>query len=55
MNRMLISSTITDIKKIKNMGRELNEFLAKLDDCFSRKEPRENQRIYIKGQLSDLL
>lgn len=43
-----------DIKQIKNMGRELNKFLAKFDDCFSRSESRQNLRTYIKGQLSDL-
>jgi len=43
-----------DIKQIKNMGRELNKFLAKFDDCFSRSESRQNLRIYVKGQLSDL-
>ncbi|MFQ6036466.1 MAG: IS701 family transposase [Sedimentisphaerales bacterium] len=32
----------------------MNKFLAKFDDCFSRKEPRQDLRIYIKGQLSDL-
>ena len=31
-----------DIKQIKNMGRELNKFLAKFDDCFSRSESRQN-------------
>jgi SRSO17 transposase len=43
-----------DIKQIKNMGRELNKFLVKFDDCFSRSESRQNLRTYIKGQLSDL-
>ena len=43
-----------DISQIRNMGRELNKFLAKFDDCFSRREPREDLRSYIRGQLSDL-
>ncbi|MFH1615940.1 MAG: IS701 family transposase [Planctomycetota bacterium] len=43
-----------DIKQIKSMGKELNKFLAKFDDCFSRSESRQNLRTYIKGQLSDL-
>lgn len=43
-----------DIRQIRNIGRELNKFLAKFDDCFSRREPREDLRVYIKGQLSDL-
>jgi len=41
-----------DIKQIKNMGRELNKFLEKFNDCFSRSESRQNLRTYIKGQLS---
>ena len=43
-----------DIKQIKNMGKELNRFLAKFDDCFSRTESKQNLRTYIKGQLSNL-
>ena len=43
-----------DVGQIKNMGRELNRFLAEFDDCFGRSEPRENLRTYVRGQLSDL-
>ena len=33
-----------DVKRIKNMGRELNTFLAEFDDCFARSESRERLR-----------
>jgi SRSO17 transposase len=43
-----------DVKRIKNMGKELNTFLAEFDDCFARSESRERLRHYIGGQVSDL-
>ena len=43
-----------DVKRIKNMGKELNIFLAEFDDCFARSESRERLRNYIGGQVSDL-
>lgn len=43
-----------DAKQIKNMGKELAEFLGEFDDCFGRSEPREHLRTYVGGQLSDL-
>ena len=43
-----------DIKDIKGMGKHLNKFLAKFDDCFSRSESRQNLKTYVKGQLSEL-
>jgi SRSO17 transposase len=33
---------------------ELDEFLARFDDCFVRREQREHLRLYVRGQLSDL-
>jgi len=39
---------------IKSMGKELKHFVAEFDDCFGRREPRQNLRAYIRGQLSDL-
>lgn len=44
-----------DVLQIKNLGKELEKFLGELDDGFSRSEPRENLRTYVRGQLSDLL
>jgi SRSO17 transposase len=44
-----------DVLQIKKMGKELEKFLGEFDDCFSRSEPRENLRTYVRGQLSDLL
>jgi len=43
-----------DVKRIKNMGKELKTFLAEFDDCFARSESRERLRNYIGGQVSDL-
>jgi len=43
-----------DVLQIKNMGKELEKFLSEFDDCFSRSEPREDLRTYVRGQLSDL-
>ena len=43
-----------DVKRIKNMGKELMTFLAEFDDCFVRSESRERLRNYIGGQVSDL-
>jgi len=42
------------VKRIKNMGKELNTFLAEFDDCFARSGSRERLRNYIGGQVSDL-
>jgi SRSO17 transposase len=36
------------------MGKHLNKFLGKFDDCFSRSESRQNLKTYVKGQLSEL-
>ncbi len=40
MNIMFIRRIDMDIKQIKSMGKKLNKFLAKFDDCFSRCESR---------------
>lgn len=43
-----------DVGMIKGIGRKLKPFLKQFDDCFSRSEPRDNLKIYVQGQLSDL-
>lgn len=43
-----------DAKQIRKLGGQLVEFLAEVDDCFGRSEPREHLRTYVRGQLSDL-
>jgi SRSO17 transposase len=43
-----------DIEQIKSIGKELNTFLSKFDDCFSRSGSRQNLRVYVEGQLSNL-
>jgi SRSO17 transposase len=43
------------LKQIAALGRELTTFLALFSDCFGRREARELLRVYVKGQLSNLL
>ena len=43
-----------DIGQVKGMGKELKKFLGNFADCFGRYTTRENLKIYIEGQLSDL-
>ncbi|KKL79067.1 hypothetical protein LCGC14_2018550 [marine sediment metagenome] len=43
-----------DAKQIRGLGEHLMDFLAEVDDCFGRSEPREHLRTYVGGQLSDL-
>jgi SRSO17 transposase len=43
-----------DVGTIKGIGRKLKQFLKQFDDCFPRSEPRDNLKIYVQGQLSDL-
>lgn len=43
-----------DVSMITGIGRKLKQFLKQFDDCFPRSEPRENLKIYVQGQLSDL-
>jgi SRSO17 transposase len=39
---------------IARIGVHLNRFVSEFDDCFSRSEPREHLRTYVRGQLGDL-
>ncbi len=43
-----------DVKHIKGTGRKLRQFLRHFEDCFTRSEPRDHLRTYVRGQLSDL-
>ena len=43
------------LKQIAALGRKLTTFLALFNDCFGRREARELLRVYVKGQLSNLL
>ena len=43
-----------DVRQIKQIGRKLRHFLRQFDDCFARREPREDLLAYVTGQLSDL-
>jgi SRSO17 transposase len=43
-----------DITQIKGIGKELNVYLSQFDDCFGRSGSRQNLRVYVNGQLSDL-
>lgn len=43
-----------DASQIKQMGRRLQTFTRKFDDCFVRQDSREHLRTYINGQLSGL-
>ena len=43
-----------DVKQIRSLRRELNSFLGKFDDCFSRSDTRGHLPVYVRGQLSDL-
>jgi SRSO17 transposase len=44
-----------DARQIRRLQPMLNRYLAQFDDCFSRSEPAANLRVYVNGQLSDLL
>jgi SRSO17 transposase len=43
------------LKQIAALGQKLIVFLKMFSDCFGRREPRELVRVYVKGQLSNLL
>jgi len=43
-----------DARQIRSLRRELNSFLRKFDDCFSRSDTRGHLPVYVRGQLSDL-
>jgi len=41
-------------KEIAGLEKELETFLSQFDDCFARSGSRENLKVYVSGQLSDL-
>jgi len=43
-----------DARQIRKLKPMLSKYLGEFDDCFSRSEPAENLRVYVRGQLSDL-
>ena len=43
-----------DAQQIRKLKPMLAKYLGEFDDCFSRREPAENLRVYVSGQLSDL-
>jgi len=43
-----------DARQIRKLGPMLTKYLSEFDDCFGRREPAENLRVYVRGQLSDL-
>lgn len=43
-----------DAESLSALLPELERFLRKFDDCFSRSEQRSSLRTYVRGQLSDL-
>jgi SRSO17 transposase len=43
-----------DAGALSSLLSELESFLRRLDDCFSRVEQRRSLRAYVRGQLSDL-
>lgn len=43
-----------DATQIRRLGPMLDRFLARFDDCFSRRPTREHLAAYVKGLLSDL-
>lgn len=43
-----------EAQQIRKLGPALDRYLSEFDDCFSRSEPAQNLRVYVRGQLSDL-
>ena len=43
-----------DEKAIAGLEKQLDVFLKEFDDCFARSGSRENLKVYVSGQLSDL-
>jgi SRSO17 transposase len=43
-----------DAQQIRKLGPMLSKYLHEFDDCFARREPADNMRVYVHGQLSDL-
>jgi SRSO17 transposase len=43
-----------DVDQIRALQPRLEEYLARFDDCFARRDTREHLDTYVQGQLSDL-
>ena len=43
------------LKELKGLGRLLTSFVAMFADCFSSVAGRRLLRIYVQGQLSDII
>jgi len=43
-----------DARQIRRLLPMLNKYLDEFADCFVRREPADNMRVYVNGQLSDL-
>jgi len=43
-----------DVDQIRTLKSHLDEYLARFEDCFSRRDTREHLAVYVNGQLSDL-
>jgi SRSO17 transposase len=43
-----------EAQQIRKLEPMLNQYLSEFDDCFARREPADNLRVYVNGQLSDL-
>ena len=43
-----------DAASVRSLLPELDRYLERFGDCFSRREQRESLRVYARGQLSDL-
>jgi SRSO17 transposase len=43
-----------DVDQIRALKPQLDEYLARFADCFSRCDTREHLAVYVNGQLSDL-
>jgi len=43
-----------DAQQIRKLRPLLKKYLDEFDDCFGRREPADNLRVYVNGQLSDL-
>lgn len=43
-----------DVAQMHELGADLDSFLARFDDCFSRSDTRRHLGRYVRGQLADL-
>ena len=43
-----------DVAQIRALKPQLDTYLARFADCFSRCDTREHLAVYVSGQLSDL-